>query len=252
MLVIQCSNCQTRYHYDESRFGGVAVKKIRCTKCATIFEIRNPAGPSAPPGFQPDETGPLNSPMLGSDDFSLDTTVMGGPRKKHSAVPQPTVPGATGMPGIGGPIAIKQPNVPPAPLPGMHRGAAPPAAVTSTNDRLPKPAGSPAGESHLRLPDNFRISLACLAGPDSGRIFEIDRPRMTIGRANADIILSDAQCSRQHAAVEVADEQVYAVDLGSTNGTFFGEKRISRVELENRAEFDVGATTLMLIKTRKD
>lgn len=251
MLVIQCSSCQTRYHYDESRFGGVAVKKIRCTKCATIFEIQNPAIPSAPPGFQPDETGPLNSPMLGSDDFSLDTTVMGaGPRKRLSAVPQPTVPGATSLPGVGGAVQVKQPLPPPAPFPAGLGAARPPAPTDRFNKTVAP--GTPAPESHLVLPESYRLSLACLAGPDSGRIFEVDRPRMTIGRANADIVLSDAQCSRQHAAIEVADEQVYVVDLGSTNGTFFGEKRITRVELDNRAEFDVGATTLMLIKTRKD
>jgi len=42
-VIIQCSSCQARYHYDESRFGGASVKRIKCTKCTTVFEIRNPA-----------------------------------------------------------------------------------------------------------------------------------------------------------------------------------------------------------------
>ena len=75
---------------------------------------------------------------------------------------------------------------------------------------------------------------------------------MVIGRASADIVVNDAECSRQHAAIEVSEDKVVLIDLGSTNGTYYGERRITSVELENRAEFDVGATTLMLIRTRKD
>ena len=101
----------------------------------------------------------------------------------------------------------------------------------------------------LRLPDGVRLSLACISGPDSGRIFEIDKPRVVIGRANADIIVSDIQCSRQHAAIEVMDEHVFLVDLGSTNGTYVFDQRIGRMELESRTEFEIGTTTLMLIRS---
>jgi pSer/pThr/pTyr-binding forkhead associated (FHA) protein len=101
----------------------------------------------------------------------------------------------------------------------------------------------------LRLPDGVRLSLACISGPDSGRIFEIDKPRVVIGRANADIVVSDIQCSRQHAALEVMDEHVFLVDLGSTNGTYVYDQRVGRTELENRTEFEIGTTTLMLIRS---
>lgn len=231
-MIIQCSSCQTRYHYDERRFAGAPKKKIRCTKCTTIFEIFNPelaqAAALAP---SVDESGPLNSPILGADDFSLDTTMMGGgPRKRPVPVPPPLPPGVAASAAAGAGPATTDVGVRPiagsraAPLPGRK----------------------------LSLPQGYRISLACLAGPDSGRIFEVDKPRVTLGRANADIVLTDGQCSRQHAAIEVAEEQVFLVDLGSTNGTFVAEKKIDRVELDNRTEFDVGATTLMLIKTRRD
>lgn len=231
-MIIQCSSCQTRYHYDERRFSGAPKKKIRCTKCTTVFEIFNPelaqAAALAP---SVEESGPLNSPILGADDFSLDTTMMGGGPRKRPLVPPPLPPGlAVGASGGGGAVST---DVGVRPLPGGRS------------------AGAPAGRK-LALPAGYRISLACLAGPDSGRIFEVDKPRVTLGRANADIVLTDGQCSRQHAAIEVADEQIFLQDLGSTNGTFVAEKKIDRVELDNRTEFDVGATTLMLIRTRKD
>jgi len=36
-------------------------------------------------------------------------------------------------------------------------------------------------------------------------------------------------------------------DLGSTNGTFINDQKIAQTELENRAEFRIGGTVLMLI-----
>ena len=109
------------------------------------------------------------------------------------------------------------------------------------------------GESRrLKLPEWERLSLACIAGPDSGRIFEIDKPRVVIGRANADILLSDAECSRQHAAIEVVEEKAFLIDLGSTNGTYVGERAVQECPLESRTEFDVGASTLMFLRSRRD
>lgn len=42
-MIIECTNCQARYQYDEDRFERKASKKIKCAKCGTIFEIHNPA-----------------------------------------------------------------------------------------------------------------------------------------------------------------------------------------------------------------
>jgi predicted Zn finger-like uncharacterized protein len=231
-LIIQCDACNTRYHYDEARFAGAPAKRIRCTKCATIFEIRNPAVSAPPPaGFQPEETSGFAAHMPGADDFNLDTTVMGAHRKRP-AVPAAPVPG----------------GVPPAPPP-----AAIPRSGTAEFEKPPAASmGAAAASRRLRLPDWERLSLACIAGPEAGRIFEIDKPRVILGRAGGDILLNDPECSRQHAAIEVSDEKVFLVDLGSTNGTYVSDRRIAQAELENRSEFDVGSTTLMLIRTRKE
>lgn len=226
-MIIQCSACNTRYHYDEARFAGAPAKKIRCTKCSTVFEIRNPALSAPPPaGFQADETSSISAPMPGADDFNFDTTVMGS-HKKRPAVARPPVPA----------------DAPPAP--------AAPRATPSEAERPPVSGAAAAGR-RLRLPDWEKLSLACIAGPEAGRIFEIDKPRAVIGRAGADVLLNDPECSRNHAAIEVSDDKVFLVDLGSTNGTYISDKRIAQVELENRSEFDVGSSTLMLIRTRKE
>jgi len=244
-LIIQCTACNTRYHYDEDRFAGAPAKRIRCTKCATVFEIRNPVlNVAPPPGFQPDETSTISPPMPGADDFNLDTTVMGAHRKRP-AIPAP--PGASAAP--------VPPAAPPAPVaspPPPAWGAPAPRQGTAELEKPRTVSATAQPSRRLRLPDWEKLSLACIAGPEAGRIFEIEKARVVIGRAGADVLLNDQECSRQHAAIEVSDDKVFLVDLGSTNGTYVSDRRISQVELENRSEFDVGSTTLMLIRTRKE
>lgn len=102
----------------------------------------------------------------------------------------------------------------------------------------------------LSLPQGKRLSLAIIDGPDAGNVFRIEKPRVTVGRAGADLTLNDSEASRQHAAVEVRELQYTLHDLGSTNGTLIAGSRIDEAtELQNHSEFQVGSTTLMLIVT---
>ena len=48
IVIIECTKCHARYQYDEDRFERKPSKKIKCAKCATIFEIHNPAFASTP------------------------------------------------------------------------------------------------------------------------------------------------------------------------------------------------------------
>lgn len=227
-MIIQCTSCQARYHYDESRFGGAHSKRIKCTKCASVFEIRNPALAGS--------VGPNRGNSIGPDEFSLDETALTEASARRQGGPIPGGPARTGM------LA----TVAPADTAGP---ASKPDTSRPTTDRVPVPPNARTNARPLRLPEGVRLSLACISGPDSGRIFEIDKPRVVIGRANADIVVSDIQCSRQHAALEVMDEHVFLVDLGSTNGTYVYDQRVGRTELDNRTEFEIGTTTLMLIRS---
>lgn len=47
-MIIECTSCHARYQYNEDRFERKPSKKIKCAKCATIFEIHNPAFASKP------------------------------------------------------------------------------------------------------------------------------------------------------------------------------------------------------------
>jgi predicted Zn finger-like uncharacterized protein len=236
-VIIQCSSCQARYNYDESRFGSATVKKIKCTKCTTVFEIRNPAVALAPAVSEPrSATGP--SP----DEFSLDETALTN-RERRS--PPAAISGAYAR---GVPMTSVAPGAASL-MPASGETTGPIGTKTGPTDRMPVAGATGQAARPLRLPAGQRLSLACISGPDSGRIFEIDKPRLVIGRANTDIVVADIQCSRQHAVIEVMDEHVFVADLNSTNGTYVNDQRVSRAELDNRMEFEIGTTTLMLIRS---
>ena len=142
----------------------------------------------------------------------------------------------------------RRPRPPPSPPPAERKPTARVQRMRSdVDDRTMNPAQAPA--EMLELPADQKYSLAVLRGKASGEIFSISKPRMTLGRAECDIVLDDAECSREHAVIEVLGSRVVIRDLGSTNGTFVDGKRIDEDELENHTEFRVGEHVLMLIIT---
>jgi predicted Zn finger-like uncharacterized protein len=104
----------------------------------------------------------------------------------------------------------------------------------------------------LDLPQDKKYSLAVLQGKASGQIFQIQKVKTVLGRADSDIVLDDPECSRQHATLEILGSRVVVTDLNSTNGTFVGGERIENAELENHNEFRIGEHVLMLIVTERE
>lgn len=134
--------------------------------------------------------------------------------------------------------------------------APPPGAAEHPGDRttrLPldasRVAQAPPGpqEGAAALPEGRRVSLAVLGGRDSGRIFAVERPSLVIGRGDADINLEDPEVSRHHARIEVRGAQLFVRDLGSTNGTFVDDQKVTEALIDERGEFRVGQTRMMLI-----
>jgi len=101
-----------------------------------------------------------------------------------------------------------------------------------------------------QLPKGRRLSLAIIAGPDAGMVYRVEKPHLTIGRSGADLTINDSEASRQHASIEVRDQLVILEDLKSTNGTLVdGSKIATPRELQDKSEFQIGGTTIMLIVT---
>jgi predicted Zn finger-like uncharacterized protein len=120
--------------------------------------------------------------------------------------------------------------------------------ATPEPEAEPRETGSRAAD--LQLPKGKRLSIAIIDGKDAGNVFRMEKPRVTIGRASADIVIDDTEASRQHAAVEVRDTIILLSDLDSTNGTLVDGRKITEpTELGDKGEFQIGSTTLMLIVT---
>jgi TolB protein len=76
--------------------------------------------------------------------------------------------------------------------------------------------------------------------------FPMDRPTIQIGRGSGnDIMLQDSQASRQHTEISQRGDQYYIRDLGSTNGTFVNNERITGTRLlQPGDQIRIGETTL--------
>ena len=191
-MIIECTSCHARYQYDEERFERKPSKKIKCAKCGSIFDIRNPAFAAKP-------------------ETSAGDTTFARHDETRTRAPEP------------------QETTAQSPLPDRDTG----------------PVQTP------QLPRGRRLSLAIIAGADAGTVYRVEKPRITIGRS-ADLTINDSEASRQHAAIEVRDQLVLLEDLKSTNGTIVdGVKLTEPIEIQDKAEFQIGGTTLMLIMTEE-
>lgn len=104
----------------------------------------------------------------------------------------------------------------------------------------------------LQLPAGKRVAVSVTNGPLKGKVFPFSKPRMVLGRADADIVIDDPEISRKHCAVEVYADHALLVDLGSTNGTFVDDNRVETHKLEHLSEFRVGAATLMFTISKSE
>lgn len=105
--------------------------------------------------------------------------------------------------------------------------------------------------SDLRLPSGKSIALSVIAGPARGLVYSVQKPRVVLGRADADIVINDKEISRWHCSIEIKDDVIRLRDLESTNGTYFEDERVRVAELKHLAEFRIGTSVILLSVTPK-
>jgi hypothetical protein len=166
------------------------------------------ARPSAPIPEPPGGRIPLQRPFTAPIGHALPPPPPprgGGPRFPSGASPVPAPP-SRGM-------APPSRSVPP-PLPASDPYMAPAA---------PYP-------QNPQNPQGGRARVASLSLTYQNRAVEVTKERFVLGRSKsqADLVLDDANVSRQHAAIERVGDAWYLADLGSTNGCYIEGQRISR------------------------
>jgi two-component system cell cycle response regulator len=90
--------------------------------------------------------------------------------------------------------------------------------------------------------------LIVITGRSAGRMFRLRDQDVVIGRSadDASIVLEDDGVSRKHCRIiRQADGTVQAVDLGSTNGTYFNGAKIDVATLRDGDKIQLGSTTIL-------
>lgn len=75
-----------------------------------------------------------------------------------------------------------------------------------------------------------------------------DRPRVTLGREAGDVVLGDPGTSGRHAEILFEDGIVRYRDVGSTNGTWIGQKRVTEEVMRPGVALTLGGCTLTLVR----
>ena len=181
-------------------------------------------------------------------------------RCRHCGATIPLTIEAAGEAGTNVAAAPPPPVEAPATAEPAPRAEAAPKVEPPAGDatmRLPADASQLPAPQHVdlgapSLPPGMRVSLAVLEGKEAGRVIRIEGASVIIGRHGADVLIDDPEVSRHHAQLDIHAARGVVRDLGSTNGVFVNDRKVSEAEIENRGEFRVGGTKLMLILTEEE
>ena len=105
--------------------------------------------------------------------------------------------------------------------------------------------------SHSLLPSRdtsaVQATLACLIGPQAGRVYTLSPGMNVIGRAlDAEVCLNAMGVSRRHSCITVSESGCELKDLGSTNGTIYhGSLLQGPTTLKDGDRIGLGAETVL-------
>ncbi|MDO5619736.1 FHA domain-containing protein FhaB/FipA [Kocuria sp.] len=111
--------------------------------------------------------------------------------------------------------------------------------------------GTPQGAQApppAQAPRQLPQTLVVLQGPTSGRTYQLGSAPVLMGRSpESTVPLEDDYASGRHARLFPQGSRWFLEDLGSTNGTYVNEQRLTRaVAVEAGQPFRVGKSILEL------
>lgn len=113
------------------------------------------------------------------------------------------------------------------------------AELLSTRPLRPSGGGTPGRQPALRI----RI----VRGPGEGTTFNVDRPRVVIGRSKAaDVQIADATVSAFHVELSPTEQGIRVLDRSSTNGVSVGGIKIVEAIVPSGAALQLGAAVVVV------
>lgn len=170
-----------------------------------------------------------------------DRSAPAGPRPAPPPLPKnppaPTPGPAAANPPIPAPEPARpMPPAAAAPVPAAPAVPAPPPADATRIGNLSEMQGGAKAGGSTEFVEWYGMIL-CTAGPLEGQRFVIEQDGLYIGRdaGLAQVVIPDGRVSKRHVRIVPRAGKVWAIDEGSTNGTFIGSPgsaRITEVQLK--------------------
>ncbi|MET4588888.1 FtsK/SpoIIIE domain-containing protein [Arthrobacter sp. 754] len=91
------------------------------------------------------------------------------------------------------------------------------------------------------------LALAVHSGAGAGIVVPLRRGTYTIGRSHGEILIPDADLSREHASLVVTESAISIVDLDSANGTEVDGERVRSAIISTGSTIRCGNSTLSLV-----
>ncbi|WP_309108822.1 FtsK/SpoIIIE domain-containing protein, partial [Arthrobacter sp.] len=128
-----------------------------------------------------------------------------------------------------------------SPIAGMTVGVPPlvPGVVLVDGNEAPV-HGNPG-------PSSLGLMLVVHGGPGAGTVVPLGRGSVRIGRSGTEVLIADAELSREHARLEVSEANVTITDLGSVNGTTVDDKRAKSSNVFTNSLIRCGHSTLSIV-----
>jgi hypothetical protein len=109
----------------------------------------------------------------------------------------------------------------------------------------PAPRGRALEPEETPSPPAGRVLVLVADGRELERV---QKDRFVIGRGkHCDLIINSGKVSREHAAIVRSGPDWFIEDLGSSNGTWFDKRRISRRQIQDGDEYYICAEKLSCV-----
>lgn len=125
-------------------------------------------------------------------------------------------------------------------------GDIPEQATSSAEEAMPEiPELEIEEPAEIPAPSSGKAKVVCVEGDLTPAEFELEE-NTSIGRSPSnDIVLKEPKVSRQHAAINLIDDNYVIVDLKSSNGIFINGRKVEEVVLEDGDEILIGNTKMI-------